>query len=185
MSDLTLYNTAKVDEPIWPDQKEQLTLESSALHVFTDFKDTKPLVIEADVSITELVLLMRKSHVRMKVVVDSDNKFMGIITLDDVQERYIVQKVSEGYTRQELLVSDFMQKKQNLKACEYHDIAKATIQDVLETLQHNKQQHCLVIDREAHKIRGVISATDIARMLHIDVDITVALSFQRLHYLYR
>jgi DeoR family transcriptional regulator, catabolite repression regulator len=48
---------------------------------------------------------------------------------------------------------------------------------VLNTLQHNGEQHCLVIDTDSHHIRGVISASDIASRLHIPVHIEKAPTF--------
>lgn len=184
MPHINLYETTDVDELIWPEEEKEVTLDSSALLIFTDFIHTKPLVIESDISVAELQQITRKAHVRMKIVIDGNNRFQGIIGLEDISDRILVKKVAEGYERDELMVSQFMRSKASLKAFDYHEVSKATIGDIIETLRTNGQQHCLVIDRERHKIRGVISASDIARKLHIDIDITNDLSFDRLYQLY-
>ena len=42
---------------------------------------------------------------------------------------------------------------------------------MIETLKDYGQHHCLVMDRESHEVRGVISVSDIARELRLPLDI--------------
>jgi len=58
-------------------------------------------------------------------------------------------------------------------------VKKASISDVIDILQDNGEQHCLMIDREKHHIRGVFSASDISRKLHLPIDIQEKSSFYR------
>jgi len=67
--------------------------------------------------------------------------------------------------------------KVKLKAFDYEQIACASINNVIEALKENGQQHCLVLDRNEHKIRGVISASDIVRKLKLPVNIMTDASF--------
>ena len=83
-------------------------------------------------------------------------------------------------SRGELLVSDFMHPRESLKCFDYNELANATVSDVLETQKNNHQQHCLVIDREKHEIRGLISARDVARLIQRSFDIEEHLSFEAL-----
>ncbi|SIS45462.1 CBS domain-containing protein [Neptunomonas antarctica] len=177
MKSLTLYTTNPVDELVVTHEHAVISLGSSALDIFTDFKDVNPFIIDENISAIEAERLMKKSHVRLKLVVDHDKKFLGVVSLDDLNNQEIMKKLSEGYDRNDLTITDFFQPKSKLKAFDYAELCHATIFDVVEVLKNNAQQHCLVIDRTQHKIRGVISASDIARRLQIAVDITKASSF--------
>ena len=125
MKKLALYPVEKIDQLTSPEAHEDISVQSSALNVFTDFKKVTPMVIESTTSAVNVEHLMQKSHVRLKLVIDH-------------------------YAR---------------------------IGDVIETLQSAGQQHCLVIDREQHAIRGVLSANDIARRLKLAVDVSTPNSF--------
>jgi CBS domain containing-hemolysin-like protein len=73
-----------------------------------------------------------------------------------------------------------MHPRETLMCFDYNDLARATVEEVLETQKHNHQQHCLVIDREQHEIRGLISARDVARLINHSVDIETHISFEAL-----
>jgi len=177
MRTLKLYGVEPVDELIWPDQINDVTLSSSALTVFTDFKQAKPLVIEETLTASDAILLMKKSHVRMKIVVNPQNQFVGVVGLSDLYERRIIQKIAEGFKRDELFVSEFMRPKEEVKAFAYDELAKAQVSDVVIALQHSGHQHCLVIDKDNHHIRGVISASDLARKLRLNVNVELGANF--------
>jgi CBS domain containing-hemolysin-like protein len=172
-----LYSVQPVDELIWPEQVGDVTLESSALSVFTDFREVSPLVIDAKTTASDTEALMKQAHVRMKIVIDENNHFVGLVGLNDLTERKIIKKIAEGYDRNELMVTDFMRSKAEAKAFAYDELELATVSDVVTALQQSGHQHCLVIDKETHQIRGVISASDVARKLKLPVDINKGASF--------
>jgi CBS domain containing-hemolysin-like protein len=180
---LSIYSVDKVDHLVFPEEFEGISTKSSALKVFTDFKFHNPLVIEAGLLITEAERLMKKAHVRLKLVVDDMDNFVGTISLDNFSEERIVQKVASGVRRDELKVADMMIPRANVKALDYSEVAAATIGDIIHVLQDKGEQHCLVVDESRHQIRGVISAADIARRLHIDIPImsTAASSFYEVY----
>ena len=74
-------------------------------------------------------------------------------------------------------MTDFMQPRSRLKAFNYQELEEAVIGDVVEALKYSGQQHYLVLDRETHKIRGIFSSSDIARKLHLAIDIQNRSSF--------
>ena len=78
-----------------------------------------------------------------------------------------MQHVSKDLKASELQVVDLMRHRDNLIALSYQQIQYCTVGDVLNTLQHNGESFCVVIDLENHQIRGVISARDIASRLHL------------------
>nr|WP_275974603.1 CBS domain-containing protein [Shewanella algicola] len=174
---LALYPVEKIDELTSPEAHEDISLLSSAVNIFTDFKKVTPLVIESNSSAVEVESLMQKSHVRLKLVINNKHEFIGLISFESLHNQEILKRVAEGHQREQLKVTDFMIAKDQLKAIDYEDLTYARIGDVIETLQSAGQQHCLVLDRKNHAIRGVLSANDIARRLKLAVDVSTPNSF--------
>lgn len=178
MHTLNLYNTESIDRLAWPEDPEALRLNSPATDVFTDFEYHLPHVVEESVPASKIERIMQQSHVHMMLVVNHSGVFTGIVADTDVNSQKIMQKVAQGMERKALKVSDFMQRRESLKAFDFCEIHRATIGDIVETLKDNHQRHCLVLDRKGHKIRGVISVSDIARILKLPL--TQAPSFYNL-----
>jgi hypothetical protein len=42
---------------------------------------------------------------------------------------------------------------------------------VIHHLKDSGQQHCLVVDKQANKIRGIFSASDISRKLKLPINV--------------
>lgn len=177
MKTLNFYNAEPADELVWPDQARQVALDSPALTIFTDFKEQTPLIIDVTTTAVEAEHLMKQEHVRMKMVVDKDGKFVGIVDSNDLNERELLKRIAKGNSRNDIMAADFMRRKKTLKALDYEEVEKSTVEDVIETLKRSGQQHCLVIDRKSHQIRGVISASDLARHLSLPIDINTDSSF--------
>lgn len=176
MINLTLHETTNSNELVWPDDERKVDGESSSLEVFTDFKKVIPLVIDAETSAIDAEKLMLKSHVRLKIVVNSDGGFLGVVSLQELNSQELIKKISLGANRDDLLVADFMKPKDQLKAFDYSELKKTTINELVHALQQNGQQHCLVLDDDK-KIRGIISTSDIARRLRLPINITHDSSF--------
>lgn len=179
MKKLQLYPTSEIDDLDYPEKIDGFSIASPALDFFTDFHDTTPLVIPASMPAVQAHTLMRQSHVRMKFVVDRARQFIGVVCAEDLIERKIVMKVSEGYAREEIPVSEFMTHKKTMKALDFNEVATALISDVIAVLKQSGQQHCLVVDQASHKIRGIFSASDISRKLHLPIDIQQQSSFYK------
>lgn len=178
MTQLTLNSTQEVHELIWPSEPEECALNSPALEIFTDFNNVRPLVIDDDIPALELIDLMRKAHVRLKIVLGSTGDFVGIISLNDLEGPKKLTKVAEGATLSDLTAKDLMKPKCELKALEFKELEKASIGDVVDMLKQSGEQHCLVTDN--NKVRGVISASDVARKLNIDIDLSANSNFGKL-----
>lgn len=171
MKTLTYFSTKDINNLTWPTTCENTNIYSSALSVFTDFQTAGPRVIESNTRADELVQLMRKEHVRMKIVVDTYNHFVGIISLEDLSEDALIKKVANGYKRSELMVEDLMRTKESLLALSYTSLKNSDIESLLYSQRENKLQHLLVIDEETKTIRGLISSNDIVRQLRLDINI--------------
>jgi CBS domain containing-hemolysin-like protein len=171
MKTLTYVSTKSVNELTWPATIENINIYSPAVTVFTDFQKAGPRVIESNTRADELVQLMRKEHVRMKIVVDADNHFAGIVSLEDLSEDVFIKQVANGFDRSELMVADLMRSKEVLLALSYTSLQHSDIESLLFSQRNNKLQHLLVIDEETKAIRGLVSSNDVARQLRLDIDV--------------
>lgn len=177
MKKLNLVNLAATDNIISPEQFQEINLKSPAVEIFTDFKDHKALMIDGDTMAITALELMIKTHVRMNIVVAEHDNFIGIISTNELSEQNIVAKLSKGITREDVLVKDLMIPKSDFHAFDYNELLRASVGDVVSTLENYQLRHCLVLDQKSHHIRGVISSSDIARKLHIHMDLNVKQSF--------
>jgi len=91
-----------------------------------------------------------------------------------------MKKLAGGATKEDLTVADFMRRRDQLKVFDYADIKRSSVGDIVITLEHSGQQHCLVVDKCAHQIRGVISASDITRKLKLPIDIGTESTFSNI-----
>ncbi|WP_269620657.1 CBS domain-containing protein [Zhongshania sp. BJYM1] len=181
MRHFELYEADQVDQLVRPENFQEISGDSPATVVFTDFKVFEPLVIESSSSAVDAETMMRRSHVRLKLVIDEHGSFVGVIALEDLSSSEIIKKVANGYNREELQVADMMRKRQYLKVFDYSDLEVMSVNDVLMVLKQSGHQHCLVVEREKHQIRGVISASDIARKLKMDISIQQPPKFAELY----
>ena len=167
MKNLTMIALDDTDHLVHPEEFSEVTLWSSALSIFTDFKNHQPSVIEGDTPAIQAEFLMRKAHVRLKLVVDKSDALVGTISFNELDEQNFIKHLAKGVGREEILVTDLMIPRAHIKAISYPELKTVSISDVIHHLKQNHQQHCLVIDPDVHHIRGIISASDIARRLHM------------------
>ncbi|KMT66118.1 CBS domain-containing protein [Catenovulum maritimum] len=177
MKNLALSPLEHSDHLVQPEEFEEINLKSAALAIFTDFKKHKPLMIDSHTSAQDVAKDMKRSHVKMKLVVDRDKEFVGLISFDDIAAQNVTKLVANGYPRSEVSASTLMTPRHLIRALSFEDIEKSTIGDLVHTLKRNGVQHCLVVDQANHHIRGLISASDIARKLKLNISIEEMPSF--------
>lgn len=181
MKALQFYDAETIDELVWPENYQQITEESPALAIFTDFETHQPLVIDASVKASDAEQHMYEAHVRLKLVVDKNNTFLGVVALEDLDKQEVMKKVVKGHQREDLRVTDMMRPKQDLKVIDYEELKHAHVSDVIAALRRYGHQHCIVVDRERHQIRGLVSASDIARKLKIQIPVHESPKFTELY----
>lgn len=172
MRNLHVYKVDAVDHLVQPDEFDDVHLGSPALMVLTDFKYHRPHVVEAHIPAVEAAELMLQENVRIKIVVDTQNEFIGLISREDLEDQNIIlTQATNGVAREEVLVADLMRARESIRAINYEDIQRSTVEDLVYTLQRQGQRYCIVIDPNHHHIRGVISSTEISRRLHRPVNV--------------
>lgn len=177
MKKIHLMSLDNVEHLVQPEDFNEITSDSPALTIFTDFKQHLPLVIDADTPAIQADYMMKKAHVRLKLVVDENNELIGTISLQELNGQHIQILQNQGMDRKEINVRDLMIPRSQQKVVNYQQLVDATIGDVLDALQTNGTLHCLVVDTDQHQIRGIISASDIARRLHVPVEISAPATF--------
>ena len=127
MSKLNFYAASNVGELAWPGEIQDISLETPALDFLTDFKVTKPLVIESAVSAVDIKALMIKSHVKLKFVINEDNHFISVVSAEDLDDQKILRRTSAGILRDDILVTEMMRPKNELVALAYKELARANM----------------------------------------------------------
>jgi CBS-domain-containing membrane protein len=171
MKNMNLITLNSIDHLVHPEEFDEITLDSPAVAVFTDFKEHMPLEIESDIPAVQAEYLMRKAHVRLKLVVDTKSELLGTISLTQLSDQNILIHQQKGIDREDILVKHLMTPRSDIKALDYKEMMNSTIADVIETLKKDGAQHCLIVETNEHQIRGIISTSDIARRLHMPLDI--------------
>ncbi len=164
------------------ERAEHVDLNSPARLVVTDFLDSEPLTMDLDVAVDEAIQAMRKAHVRSILVTDNQALFRGIITVADLESRKVLSlAASSGQSRSDLTIGDLMMPRDKLVGVPMEAIEQGTIGELLQTLKNEGRPHMLVVDPVHKSVRGIISASDIARRLRISVEINQrATSFKEL-----
>lgn len=181
MRNLELFSTASIDHLLWSSDEDITKLSSPALSIFTDFDHSQPMVIDSSTHALEALEIMNKTHGFMRLVVDRNNNFLGVITKHRLLHRKMVKLANKfGSSLEELLVTDMMIPRDKLMALDYEQITTANVSDVVRSLQQNGLHHILVVDHQQHHIRGLISANDVARKLRVPIDIEQPPSFMHI-----
>lgn len=180
MSKLNLYPVAETYELVQSEASPRFSLDSPAKQFLTDFYKVQPVVIQSSTSAKDTLDTMIKTHVRMMLVVDEHKQFLGVITAADVDNQNILAKATQHHEKpDEVKVTDLMKRKKDLLAFNADELVEASIRDVISVLQDNHQQHCLVIEPAIGQVRGLFSASDISRKLHLPINIQEQSSFSK------
>ena len=150
-----------------------VTLEDGALQVFTDFQRITAIIILPGDSVDEARRRMIQRGVRLLLVVDQDRKVLGVVTANDILGEKPMQVVAQrGIRREEVLVRDIMTPQDRLEVLKMADLSAAKVGHVVTTLQRSGRHHAIAVDVDRagrHTVRGVFSATQIARQLGVAI----------------
>jgi CBS domain-containing protein len=160
-----------------PEEFDEIEMRSPALALLTDFRQHHPAELDGDTPGTQAEFLMRKSHVKLLLVVDKEEELIGIVSHGDLDDQKFILQQDKGFQREDILVKHLMQPRALIKGLNYRQLQNASVEDVVHALQKNRQQYCLVLDPDEKHICGVISAMDIASRLHIPLTIEGAPTF--------
>ncbi len=161
---------------------EWVTADQPALMVMTDFSVVTAFIIAPLENIEAARTKMIHHGVRLLLVTDEQNQILGLVTAFDLTSERPMQIIqTQGIRHDEVLVKDIMTPRERLEVLRLEDLQKATVGDVVKTLQTQGRQHALVVERQGEGgqvLRGMLSSTQIGRQLGTTIETTaVASSF--------
>jgi CBS domain-containing protein len=153
-----------------PDQQNpaRVSFEDPASSVMTDLSRVSAVVIRPTDSMDEALARMKQRGVRSLLVIDQERRVVGLITAHDILgERPMRFVEAHGVRHQDIVVQDVMTPREKLEAIGIAEVRAAKVGHIVATLRQSGRQHVLVTDAEG-RIRGIFSATQIARQLGVD-----------------
>lgn len=146
-------------------------VSSSALDVMTDLSFMPAATIDGSVNVVAAEQLMIARGVRMLLVVNALQHVVGLVTARDLQGDRVKQALQAGNTAASLPVTAIMTAASAVEVLRFETVLHARVGDIIETLKGSGRQHALVVDEDVptaqQKVRGVFSASQIARQLGI------------------
>lgn len=151
-------------------QVNPVKVGSSALEVMTDLKFMPAATCSCEIGAVEARQTMIARGVRLLLVTNQMGQVVGLITARDLAGTVGEHRVSAAQAPL-VSVSEAMTSAANIEVLEFDDVLHAHVGDIIETLKNSGRQHAVVVDRQAmdnhQKIRGIFSASQIARQLGI------------------
>ncbi|MGZ3238207.1 MAG: CBS domain-containing protein [Burkholderiaceae bacterium] len=148
-----------------------VSINSPAVDVMTDLRHTAAVTTTLDTFIDDANREMISHGVRTLLAIDDQRHVVGIVTSTDILGEKPMQITHErGIRHAEIMVRDVMTPAHRLEVIDLQAVLNAKVGDVQETLRRARRQHALVVDQEIgelHMVRGIFSATQIARQLDI------------------
>lgn len=150
-----------------PSTVSELKLWSPAMEVLTDFTRQQPLMLEQNTSIDDAREIMRRTHTKMFLIIDAQECFRGVISMDDLVSEKVIRKMGVSrLQRQELTVDFVMTPRNRLQTVDLKLFQTATVGDLIARMKKYGERHLIVADAHTASIRGVVSAHSIARRMH-------------------
>ncbi|MGE0356520.1 MAG: CBS domain-containing protein [Burkholderiales bacterium] len=148
----------------------RLTPESPALDALTDLSRVRAATIGPERSLADCNAFMVARGVRLLFVDGAERGVIGVITATDLLGEKPVRFMQErGVRHEEIVVGDLMTPAGELEALDLQAVSHAQVGHVVATLKAAGRQHTFVTDEGGKRIRGLFSATDIARRLGAEV----------------
>lgn len=152
----------------------RIRMDDPASSVMTDLKHVSAVTIAAGAPIEAANARMKHRGVRLLLVVNDEENVIGLITSTDLHGAKPIQHIqTHGGAYRDILVQDIMTRHNMLEVICMEDINRSRVGNVVATLKQAGRAHALVVDRHDSEnrqvIRGIISASQIARQLDIDI----------------
>jgi CBS domain containing-hemolysin-like protein len=151
-----------------------IKMDSPAVAVMTDLCQVPAATIRPDATAAQATQAMIARGVRLLLVVDAAGFVEGVITARDTMGEKPVKMLEEkGGKHAELLVADLMTPREKIEAIDMANVLKSMVGHIVTTLRDSARQHALIVDHDPitgeQRIRGIFSATQIARQLGISI----------------
>ncbi len=171
-----LENAARVAEPMTPGR---VTFDDPAFSVMTDLREVSAATTRAEETIAAAHAQMIRRAVRLLFVLDDAGIVAGVITATDLLgEKPMRFMQARAVSHSEILVGDIMTPASMLEAMSILEVAQMRVGHIVATLKSVGRKHLMVSEDGGRRIRGLFSASQVARQLGIEVQtFEVARSF--------
>ena len=171
-----LASGARVAEPMTPGR---VTLDDPAFSVMTDLREVTAATTRPEETIDQAHAQMIRRGVRLLFVLEPGGEVSGVITATDLLgEKPVRFMQARGVSHAEILVEDIMTPASMLEALSLLDVAQMRVGHIVATLKAVGRKHLMVSEDGARRIRGLFSASQIARQLGMELQtFEVAQSF--------
>ena len=171
-----LAANARVAQPSAPGR---VSLDDPAFSVMTDLREVSAATTRPDETIDAAQAVMIRRGVRLLFVLARDGSVAGVITTTDLlSEKPVRFMQSRGVAHADILVEDIMTPASMLEALSLLDVAQMRVGHIVATLKESGRRHLLVSEENGRRVRGIFSASQVARQLGMEVQtFEVASSF--------
>lgn len=154
-----------------------ISVDSPAIEVMTDLQRVHAVTVAAGETITRATRLMIARRIRLLLVVNADGLIEGLISARDTMGEKPVKLLQERRDAkyEELTVGDLMVPRHQIDVLDIETVLRANVGAIIATLKEFGRQHALVLEtdpvRGVQIVRGIFSATQIARQLGVAIPI--------------
>jgi len=178
-SPLTLSLISPGARIVEPPQPERVSLDDPAFAVMTDLREVRAATTTPSELMSRAHAQMIQRGVRLLFVLDREGGVVGVITATDLLgEKPMRFMQARGVSHAEILVEDIMTPASMLEAMSILDVAQMRVGHIVATLKSVGRKHLMVSEEGGRRVRGLFSASQVARQLGIEVQtFEVARSF--------
>jgi len=155
---------------------DQVTPNDSAELVYTDFTHIRPFTISPTATIDQINARMMACGVRLLFVTETDTVLQGLVTYTDLFGEKPVRYIKEhGGSREEILAQDIMTPLAQLEALSKSDVLKASVGDIVKTIETAGRQHMLVChthENGSQTVIGLFSSTHIEKLTGVKLELS-------------
>ena len=149
-----------------PQPPERVTLDDPAFAVMTDLREVSAVTTRPDESMHDAHALMLQRRVRLLFVLEAGGVIAGVITATDLLgEKPMRFMQGRGVAHREITVADIMTPASMLEAMSVQDVAQMRVGHIVATLKAVHRQHLMVAEEGGTRVRGLFSASQLARQL--------------------
>lgn len=160
-----------------------------ALDTIVNFESISAATIKSDETINTALLKMKATGFYVLLVVDSEQKIVGLISLEDLLGEKPLQAIQERrIPRTDILVNMIMTPQNKIIALNIDELRHAKVGHIVNTLKTERQHYALVvkIDEVTHlqTVHGLFSASMLSHQLGENVtnDLSQAHSLAELQH---
>lgn len=143
--------------------------EAPAVEVMTDFKKIRALTTMPTATMDFVKGRMQSNNIHLLLVIDIHDAVVGLITSTDIEGEKPIRIVQErGIRRDEVHVEDIMTPTNCLEVIDMGDVQRASVGQIVATLQASGRQHALVAESDGQGgqiIRGLFSCSQLSRQI--------------------